>query len=47
MGAFYGSKILNGDTNPKTGEAWRLEDVPTYWREKAGAWLEKSAPCAV
>lgn len=40
MGAFYGTKIRNGEVNPKTGEPWKLEDVPTYWREKTADWLK-------
>ncbi|GFI47812.1 hypothetical protein IMSAGC019_03138 [Lachnospiraceae bacterium] len=40
MGAFYGSKILNGETNPKTGKVWKLEDVPSLWKPKAEKWLE-------
>ncbi len=40
MGAFYGSKILNGETNTKTGEAWKIDDVPKLWREKTQAWLK-------
>lgn len=41
MGAFYGNKICNGDTNPKTGEAWKLDDVPAYWKTKTAEWLNK------
>lgn len=42
MGAFYGSKIRNQETNPKTGGAWKLEDVPTFWKAKAVQWLENN-----
>ena len=42
MGAFYGSKILNGDVNPKTTEAWKIEDVPSFWRSKTLKWLDSS-----
>ena len=41
MGAFYGSKILNGDINAKTGDAWKIDDVPKLWREKAQTWLDE------
>lgn len=34
MGAFYGNKIKNMEINQKTGKAWMLEDVPSFWREK-------------
>ncbi len=40
MGAFYGSKIRNGEINPKTGDAWKLADVPTFWRAKTENWLK-------
>lgn len=40
MGAFYGSKIRDGEINTKTGKAWVLKDVPTFWRQKAKMWLE-------
>ena len=39
MGRFYGLKIKNQDINPKTGEAWKLEDVPRLWRNATAAWL--------
>ncbi len=42
MGAFYGSKILDGEINPKTGEAWKLEDVPSFWRKKTESWLDQN-----
>lgn len=41
MGAFYGRKIVNGVINPKTGEAWTLEDVPTHWRAATAEWIEE------
>ncbi len=40
MGTFYGCKILNGEINQKTGEAWRLQDVPSFWRKKTEQWLK-------
>lgn len=40
MGAFYGKKIRNEETNPKTGSAWKLEDVPSLWKAKTGEWLK-------
>ncbi len=42
MGAFYGTKIRNGETNLKTGEAWKLEDVPKLWRARTDAWLKEN-----
>lgn len=39
MGAFYGRKIINGEHNIKTGENWKLTDVPSLWRNKTEAWL--------
>jgi len=40
MGAFYGTKIKNAETNHKTGKPWVLGDVPAYWRAKTEAWLK-------
>lgn len=40
MARFYGTKILEGEINQRTGEAWKLEDVPTRWRVATAAWLE-------
>lgn len=40
MGEFYGRKIRNGEINKKTGEAWKLEDVSTYWKPRVEKWLE-------
>ncbi len=39
MGAFYGNKIRAEEMNPKTGEAWKLEDVPSFWKSKTKQWL--------
>ncbi len=40
MGAFYGTKIKNADINPKTGKAWKLEDVPVFWKNATEKWLK-------
>jgi len=42
MGAFYGSKIRDGEVNPKTGKAWKLADVPSLWKAKTEAWLKEN-----
>ena len=42
MGAFYGVKIKNQEKNPKTGEAWKLNDVPSFWRNKTKDWLTEN-----
>lgn len=42
MGSFYGSKIHNKVINPKTGEAWKLEDVPSLWKKKTEEWLNQN-----
>lgn len=39
MGAFYGNKIRNNEMNPKTGEIWKLGDVPSLWKAKTEQWL--------
>ena len=41
MGTFYGTKIKDSEVNTKTGEAWKMEDVPVYWRAKTADWLQK------
>lgn len=41
MAAFYGTKILNGTINPKTGQPWTIEDVPTYWRDSTQKWIDE------
>lgn len=43
MGAFYGSKIKNGEINSKTGEPWTIEDVPRLWRRATIKWLQEHA----
>ena len=40
MGAFYGTKIKDKEINPKTKGLWRLEDVPSLWKNKTKQWLE-------
>ena len=42
MARFYGTKILHGEINPKTGEAWTIEDVPKLWRNATAAWLNNN-----
>ena len=39
MAAFYGTKILHGEINPKTEEAWVINDVPKLWRTATTTWL--------
>lgn len=41
MVKYYVSKIQNGEINPKTGEVWRLENVPKLWRKKVETELHK------
>lgn len=42
MGAFYGTKIRNGEVNPKTGKAWTIDDVPRLWKKATEKWLEEN-----
>jgi len=42
MGAFYGSKIKDGEINPKTEKIWMIGDVPSYWKEKVEDWLKRN-----
>lgn len=39
MARFYGTKILDGEINQRTGEAWKLEDVPKLFRKATERWL--------
>ena len=32
MAKIYYRKIIAGDMNPATGEAWKIEDVPERWK---------------
>lgn len=40
MGEFYGKKIQAGEINPRTGAAWKFDDVSAYWKAKVREWLE-------
>ena len=40
MGTFYGQKIRNKEVNPRTGESWKLADVPSLWKKKTEEWLK-------
>lgn len=42
MGAFYGTKIKNGEINPKTGKEWKLKDVPMYWKARTETWMKEN-----
>ena len=39
MVKFYVDKIQRGVVNPKTGEAWKVDDVPKLWKSKVEAAL--------
>ena len=34
MAKLFLTKIKSGEINPATGEAWKLQDVPMFWRAK-------------
>lgn len=36
----YVRYITEGKINPKTGEPWKIDDVPVLWREKVREALE-------
>ena len=40
MAKIYCRKIMAGDINPATGEAWKINDVPDRWRDEVQALLE-------
>lgn len=41
MAAFYGTKIINGEINPKTGESWTINDVPKRYRAATQQWIDE------
>ena len=41
MVAYYVSKIQNEEINEKTCKPWCVADVPTLWRKKVEAELNK------
>lgn len=41
MVAYYVAKIEDEEINPKTGEAWKVEDVPKLWKSKVEAEIAK------
>lgn len=41
MVKFYVNKIKNQEINSTTGQPWKLENVPTLWREKVKKELNK------
>lgn len=43
MGKFYGTKILNGEINSRTGAAWVIDDVPKLWRNATAMWLSQNS----
>lgn len=40
MVKLYVNKIVNGEINAKTGEPWKIEDVPEKWRAQVREMLE-------
>lgn len=40
MVILYVKKITNGEINAKTGEPWKIDDVPIRWREQVREALE-------
>ena len=41
MGAFYGIKVLTGETNEDTGKAWVIKDVPKLWQKATKAYISE------
>lgn len=41
MVKFYLNKIKNQEINPNTQEIWKIEDVPSLWRERVRKELDK------
>lgn len=42
MGNFYGTKIKDAEVNQKTGKAWTMEDVPSFWRKATEKWITEN-----
>lgn len=40
MAKVYYDRIVNRKINPKTGEEWTINDVPTRWQEEVREMLE-------
>lgn len=40
MAEFYGTKIINKEINPKTGNPWTIDDVPSFWRAATQKWVD-------
>lgn len=40
MAKIYYRKIVSGDINPATGEAWKIADVPERWRAEVQELLD-------
>ena len=43
MAKLYLKKIKNKELNIKTGEAWKLQDVPMLWRAQVQEALDEKA----
>lgn len=41
MAAYYGTKIIKGETNNSTGQPWKVDDVPKLWRAKTRKWVDE------
>ena len=44
MAKLYAQKINNQEINALTGEAWKLKDVPMFWRAKVEELLNAENP---
>ena len=44
MAKIYLKKIKNKEMNIATGEAWKLQDVPTLWRTQVEELLDAENP---
>lgn len=44
IGEYYGTFIIDGTINEKTGEAWKIEDVPERFRPQTQAWVDAHTP---
>lgn len=40
MAKLYYRKIKNKEVNHMTGEVWKIEDVPSLWRDKVQEMLD-------
>lgn len=44
IGEYYGTFIVDGTVNEKTGKPWTIDDVPERFKPQTAAWIDKHQP---